>query len=110
RVVMPALLSALLLAPLAALPASAHATVEAAELETMVIEDEGTDLIDFYGGYDIVAVFLGAAHHPELGAGLHGDGLYLRIELYGKPTGPTAAMANTIRVTFSAGNASVDAT
>ncbi|MEA3143398.1 MAG: hypothetical protein QOG31_722 [Thermoplasmata archaeon] len=72
-------LTALLLAPLA----QAHNPSEASELETLLIEDEGTDLIEPYGGYDINAVYLGMAHDPAVGAGALGDGLYFRAELYG---------------------------
>ncbi|HUR64246.1 MAG TPA: hypothetical protein VM241_07170 [Candidatus Thermoplasmatota archaeon] len=64
-------LAALLLAPLA----QAHNPSEASELETLLIEDEGTDLIEPYGGYDINAIYLGMAHDPAVGAGPLGDGL-----------------------------------
>lgn len=93
------------------LPAAmAHNPVEAQELELLAIEDEGTDLIDGYGGYDIVAVFIGGAHHRELGQGVAGDGFYLRIELYGKPDGPNAVLPNAIHVRFAGGNGTVERT
>lgn len=110
RVVVPAVLIVLLSGVYAIPTASAHDTVEAQELELFVIEDEGTDVIDTYGGYDIVAIFLGGSHRSDLGAGAAGDGFYFRIELYGEPTGPTAALPNTIVVSFAAGNGTVTRT
>ncbi|MEK6986216.1 MAG: hypothetical protein AABX89_07530 [Candidatus Thermoplasmatota archaeon] len=63
--------------------ASAHNPSEANELEILLIEDEGTDAVEAYGGYDINSVYLGLAHDASVGAGEAGDGFYLRAELYG---------------------------
>jgi hypothetical protein len=77
------LLAAAILGLLFAPHAAAHSTYEAAELELHVLDDEGSDSIELYGGYDIQDVFAGFAHQPQVGDGPSGDGVYLRIELYG---------------------------
>lgn len=71
-----------LVAVLAA-PVQAHGSYEANELEVHLLNDEGSDAIEAYGGYDIQDLFIGFAHDPDVGAGLAGDGFYLRIILYG---------------------------
>ncbi len=65
------------------MPASAHSVFEANELEIHVINDEGTDAIEPYGGYDITEVFVGFAHDASVGQDAAGDGFYVRLELYG---------------------------
>lgn len=102
------LLPALLLA-LVAVPADAHGTFEANELEVHLLNDEGSDAIEPYGGYDIQDLFIGFAHDPEVGAGAAGEGFYLRLILYGLPensalgpvpTGSPAALPWTATVRF----------
>lgn len=89
----------LLLVPVAWLPtALAHSTFEAQELETHVLNDEGSDLIDSYGGYDLNELYLGAAHLDSAGAGPQGDALYLRIEAYGLPGDTTKLMPWSLTV------------
>ncbi|HUR62724.1 MAG TPA: hypothetical protein VM286_10240 [Candidatus Thermoplasmatota archaeon] len=79
----------LLLLPAAALlvalvpPVGAHGTFEASELEVHVLNDEGSDAIEPYGGYDINELFVGFAHDPAIGRGAAGDGFYFRLEAYG---------------------------
>ncbi|MHB1260801.1 MAG: hypothetical protein ACYC2H_03710 [Thermoplasmatota archaeon] len=68
---------------LLAVPADAHGTFEASELELHVHDDEGSDVIESYGGFDIQDLFIGFAHDPNVGAGASGDGFYVRLELYG---------------------------
>jgi MYXO-CTERM domain-containing protein len=72
-------LAALPLILVAVSPAAAHNTYEAAELEMHLINDEGSDLIESYGGYDIQDIFAGFSHDMAVAA----DGVYLRAELYG---------------------------
>jgi len=83
-----ALLLALLCLASAAVPVPvlAHNTYEASELETHVVNDEGTDVLESYGGYDIQDLFVGFAHDATTGSGAAGDGLYVRLELYGNRT------------------------
>lgn len=59
--------------------ASGHNVYEAQELETHLVNDEGSDVIEAYGGYDVQDVFAGFAYDPAVGA----EGVYFRIELYG---------------------------
>lgn len=73
----------LALAVSGALPVAAHGTFEASELEIHIHDDEGSDVIESYGGFDIQDLFLGFAHDPTVGAGSAGDGFYVRLELYG---------------------------
>lgn len=68
---------------LAAAPVGAHGTFEASELEIHVHDDEGSDVIESYGGFDVQDLFIGFAHDPLVGAGAAGDGFYVRLELYG---------------------------
>lgn len=86
----------LALAVLCLIPAAqGHGVVEAQELEVHVLDDEGSDAIEAYGGYDITDVLLGSAYLPE-----HGDTVYARIELYGLIQDQTAAMPWTVRVHY----------
>lgn len=81
---------------LAILPeVQAHGVVEAQELEVHVLNDEGSDVIESYGGYDITDVLLGSAYLPE-----HGDRVYARIELYGLIEPQNALMPWTVRVHY----------
>ena len=76
----------LLCAAAALLPAAqAHGVAESNELEILLIEDEGSDAIEPYGGFDINSVFIGFAHDPLVGTGAAGDGFYIRADLYGLP-------------------------
>lgn len=59
-------------------PATGHSTFEAQELEIHVINDEGSDMIEAYGGYDITEVYVGGIQIEGRPA------LYFRIELYGQ--------------------------
>lgn len=68
-----------LLLLVAVFPAVAHNTYEAAELEIHLINDEGSDIIEAYGGYDIQDIFAGFSYDMATDA----DGVYLRAELYG---------------------------
>lgn len=89
-----AFLGVLLLAP----PGTGHSVFEAQELELHVINDEGTDAIDAYGGYDITEVFLGGIHHDGAPA------MYLRIELYGGPDAVTGLVPWTVTARFTTPN------
>jgi hypothetical protein len=92
-------LTAALLA--ATIPADAHGVFEASELELHVLSDEGSDVIESYGGYDVQELFVGFAHDPTVGAGEAGDGFYVRLELYGLvENGPPAPGAWTVTVTI----------
>lgn len=75
-------------------PVDAHGTFEANELEVHLLNDEGSDAIEPYGGYDINDLFIGFAHDPAIGAGAAGDGFYFRLVLYGlhenAATGPVS--------------------
>lgn len=94
-----ALLAAL--AFLAAVPAAlAHDPLEAAELETQVLEDEADDSFYVTGGFDVWQLFVGEAHVPEIGAGPAGDGLYFRTSLFGDFAGRPANVKE-YRVTFT---------
>ena len=99
RTVLPLL--ALLALGLAAVPAQAHGTFEAQELEIQVLSDEGSDAIEPYGGYDINAAFLGSAYDPALG-----DTVYVRLEAYGEISEATATMPWSLVVTYTANGAS----
>jgi MYXO-CTERM domain-containing protein len=91
-----------------ALAASAHSVYEAAELEIHVVNDEGSDLIEAYGGYDIQDAFVGFAHEPALGVGDAGDGFYVRLELYGSRAEsfvPQGAANWSVAVTMRLGDA-----
>ncbi|HEX2065884.1 MAG TPA: hypothetical protein VHI93_03635 [Candidatus Thermoplasmatota archaeon] len=84
-----------------AAPAGGHGVFEAFELEQHVLNDEGSDAIEAYGGYDINELFVGFAHEPALGPGAAGDGFYLRLEVYGLPANspPAPGQAWTLQVT-----------
>lgn len=97
----PALALAAVLA--LALPAAAHGTFEANELEVHLLSDEGSDAIESYGGYDIQDLFLGFAHDPAVGAGAAGDGFYLRAELYGLPGNTFGGPGGEWTVAFTIG-------
>ncbi len=89
-------LAGLALAILLLVPAAqGHGVVEAQELEVHVLNDEGSDVIEMYGGYDITDVLLGSAHLSE-----QGDTVYVRLELYGLIQDQTALMPWTVRVTY----------
>ncbi len=120
RILLPLTLLALLVAALPT-PAAAHGVNEAQELETDLINDEGSDMIEPYGGYDINELYIGFAHTDKVGKGEAGDGLYLRIELYGnvgstmtvptqspwsitvKATGPNGTFSHTLSTTDGQG-------
>jgi hypothetical protein len=97
----PALHAALPAALLLAAAAAAHGTYEASELEVHLVSDEGSDVIESYGGYDIQDLFLGFAHDPAVGAGAAGDGFYLRAELYGLPENAAQPPGAEWEVTFT---------
>ncbi|HEX2065892.1 MAG TPA: hypothetical protein VHI93_03675 [Candidatus Thermoplasmatota archaeon] len=84
-----------------AVPAQGHGVFEASELEHHVLNDEGSDTIEAYGGYDINELFVGFAHEPALGPGAAGDGFYFRLEVYGLPanSAPAPGQAWTLQVT-----------
>lgn len=98
---LPAFLLALAIIPLA----SAHGTVEANELEVLLLADEETDVVYATGGYDIAQVFLGEAHDPAVASGAAGDGVYFRLVLAGGPGQAPGAGASTIVFTFDADGA-----
>ncbi len=81
---------------------AAHGVFEASELEVHLLNDEGSDAIEPYGGYDINEVFLGFAHDNTVGPGAAGDGLYLRAELYGDRANsvPVPGQLWTVSFTF----------
>ena len=82
-------------------PVGAHGVFEASELEVHVLSDEGSDVIESYGGYDVQDLFVGFAHDATVGAGEAGDGFYVRLELYGLvENGPPAPGAWTVTVTI----------
>jgi hypothetical protein len=57
----------------------AHGLVNAGELETLIVQDEASDLVTGADlGFDLVQLYVGEAHVPGLG-----DGLYVRTILYG---------------------------
>lgn len=59
--------------------ASAHGLVNAGELETLVVQDEASDVVtDAELGFDLVQLYVGEAHLPG-----RGDGLYVHTILYG---------------------------
>jgi hypothetical protein len=91
-----------MLALLAAFPAGAHGTFEASELELHILDDEGSDAIEPYGGFDIQDLFVGFAHDPDVGAGAAGDGVYIRLELYGlmANSAPVPGQEWTVTVTM----------
>lgn len=93
-------LAAVLLSPVPAV--EAHGVFEAAELEIHVLNDEGSDTIEAYGGYDVQDLFVGFAHDATVGAGDAGDGVYLRLELYGlvENSPPSPGQAWTVAVTI----------
>lgn len=103
----PLLMAALGLSLLAAMPADAHGTFEASELEIHVHDDEGSDVIESYGGFDIQDLFIGFAHDPNVGAGAAGDGFYVRLELYGlmanSPPAPGQEWTVTVTMQTPAG-------
>jgi hypothetical protein len=94
-------------AVLALPPAGAHGVFEASELEVHVLSDEGSDVIESYGGYDVQDLFVGFAHDAAVGAGDLGDGFYVRLELYGlvenSPPAPGQAWTVTVTIESPAG-------
>lgn len=84
-------------------PAGAHGEYEASELEVHLLSDEGSDVIESYGGYDIQDLFIGFAHDPAVGAGAAGDGFYLRAEIYGLPENAAQPPDQEWTVTFFIG-------
>jgi hypothetical protein len=86
----------------AAVPANAHAVFEASELEIHVLNDEGSDVIEAYGGYDVQDLFVGFAHDATVGSGPAGDGFYVRLELYGlmENSAPAPGQVWTVTVTI----------
>lgn len=75
--------------------AQAHGVFEAQELEIHVLNDEGSDVIEAYGGYDIQDAFLGSGYLPGLG-----DLVYVRLVLYGQFSPQTATMPWVVRVHY----------
>lgn len=73
----------------------AHGVVEAQELEVHVLNDEGSDVIEAYGGYDITDILLGSAYVAG-----QGDLVYARLELYGLIEDQTALMPWTVRIFY----------
>ncbi|MEA3136293.1 MAG: hypothetical protein QOC71_574 [Thermoplasmata archaeon] len=102
-----AFLSLVALALSAPSPATAHGVFEASELEVHVLSDEGSDVIESYGGYDVQDLFVGFAHDATVGAGEAGDGFYVRLELYGlmenSPPRPGQAWTATVTIGTPAG-------
>jgi hypothetical protein len=96
-------LLALVVLPGAIPPAEAHGVFEAAELEVHVLNDEGSDTIEAYGGYDVQELFVGFAHDATVGAGDAGDGFYVRLELYGLVENSPAAPGQDWTVTVTMG-------
>lgn len=96
----PLVALAILLA--AAVPTDAHAVFEASELEIHVLNDEGSDAIEAYGGYDVQDLFIGFAHDATVGSGPAGDGFYVRLELYGlmENSPPVPGQVWTVTVTM----------
>lgn len=82
-----------------AAPTQAHGVFEAQELEIHAINDEGSDAIELYGGYDITEVFVGSAYHEG-----YGDAVYVRLELYGLIEQQTALMPWSVRVSYETPN------
>lgn len=73
--------AAAILLLLAVPAAQGHGSVNARELETLIVEDEASDVVTGVGlGYDLVQIYLGEAFVPDLG-----DGLYVHTVLYGGP-------------------------
>ncbi len=90
-----------MLAFFATMPAQAHGTFEASELEIHVHDDEGSDVIESYGGFDIQDLFIGFANDPNVGVGSAGDGFYVRLELYGlMDNSPPAPQEWSVSVTM----------
>lgn len=91
-------LAATLLAALAALlaapSANAHGVAEAQGLEVHVLDDEGSDVVESYGGYDIEDAFLGSAHANGT------DQVYVRLVLYGEHLQHTSMMPWRIEVSY----------
>lgn len=76
-------------------PAQAHGLVNAGELETLLVQDEASDVVTGLGlGYDLVQLYVGEAHMPGLG-----DGFYVHTVLYGG-TGDRPAVDGTMEVRF----------
>ena len=97
---MPLARTPLLLALAAALAvpaAQAHGVAEAQGLEVHVLDDEGSDAIEFYGGYDIEDLFLGSAHANGT------DQVYVRLVLYGEHAQQTSAMPWRVEVSYTVG-------
>lgn len=65
----------------AAMPAHAHGSINAGELEVLFVADESSDVISNGLGYDVTQVFIGEAYLPGLG-----DGLYVHTVLAGAPS------------------------
>ncbi len=91
------LLLAAVAACLAVPAAQAHGVAEAQGLEVHVLDDEGSDAIEPYGGYDIEDLFLGSAHVD--GA----DAVYVRLVLYGEHAAHTATMPWRVEVSYLVG-------
>ncbi|MEA3189954.1 MAG: hypothetical protein QOD77_536 [Thermoplasmata archaeon] len=100
---MRALLAILLLLALPA--AEGHNTYQAQELEVHVLNDEGSDAIEAYGGYDITEVFVGGAYVQGIG-----DALYFRIEAYGRMEDTNGAMPWSLKVRFRGAGEPVERT
>lgn len=79
---------------LAALPAQAHGVYEAQALEVHVLDDEGSDAIEAYGGYDIQDLFIGSQYQNGT------EGVYVRLELYGSHAQATATMPWRVEVHY----------
>ncbi|HWG89859.1 MAG TPA: hypothetical protein VNZ52_03325 [Candidatus Thermoplasmatota archaeon] len=98
RAVLPSLALALLL--LGVPSVLAHGTLEAREVETLLLVDEADDSFYTTGGYDLYEVYIGEAHLREAGMGAAGDGFYFRTILFGnfaeRPPG-----TNEYRVEFN---------
>ncbi|MEK6975461.1 MAG: hypothetical protein AABY18_03865 [Candidatus Thermoplasmatota archaeon] len=81
---------------LAAPATQAHGTYEASELEIHVLDDEGSDTVEIYGGYDVQDAFLGSAYVEGLG-----PAVYVRLELYGAHAQHTAIMPWRVEVSYT---------
>ena len=88
------LLSFLALAP----AAEAHGLVNAGELETLIVEDEASDVVTGLDlGFDLVQLYVGEAHVPGVG-----DGFYVHTILYGG-AGDRPALDGPMGVRFEFG-------
>jgi hypothetical protein len=95
---MKAALLAAAVCVVAALPVgSAHGLVNAGELETLIVQDEASDVMtEGKFGYDLLQLYVGEAYLPGLG-----DGLYVHTVLYGGAGArPALDGPMTVRFTF----------